>query len=78
MESRETLESVIPNTLLYPQPIPVHLNPNPYRSTTIPHAVYSNVIEDIQQQQYVFEILWNKAMPAEQRIREIEEWNRTC
>ncbi|MGA8084759.1 MAG: hypothetical protein WB988_23135, partial [Candidatus Nitrosopolaris sp.] len=41
--------------------------------TTIPHAVYSNVIEDIQQHQYVFEILWNKATPAEQRIREIEE-----
>ncbi|MFZ0511871.1 MAG: hypothetical protein WAM14_09715, partial [Candidatus Nitrosopolaris sp.] len=41
--------------------------------TTIPRAVYSNVIEDIQQQQYVFEILWNKATPAEQRIREIEE-----
>jgi two-component system, OmpR family, sensor histidine kinase VicK len=41
--------------------------------TTIPHAVYSNVIEDIQQQQYVFEILWNKATPAEQRIKEIEE-----
>jgi hypothetical protein len=39
----------------------------------IPHAVYSNVIEDIQQQQYVFEILWNKATPAEQRIREIED-----
>jgi two-component system, OmpR family, sensor histidine kinase VicK len=31
------------------------------------------VIEDIQQQQYVFEILWNKATPAEQRIKEIEE-----
>src|SRR5215471_7169020 len=43
------------------------------RSTTIPHAVYSNVIEDIQQQQYLFEILWDKATPAEQRIREIEE-----
>src|SRR5215831_7296200 len=42
-------------------------------TTTIPHAVYSNVIEDIQQQQYVFEILWNKATPAEQRIKEIEE-----
>src|SRR5215472_17391680 len=28
------------------------------RTTTIPHAVYSNVEEDIQQQQYVFEILW--------------------
>src|SRR5215467_13989145 len=42
-------------------------------TTTIPHAVYSNVMEDIQQQQYVFEVLWDKAMPAEQRIREIEE-----
>ncbi|HYV52722.1 MAG TPA: hypothetical protein VE971_05450 [Candidatus Eisenbacteria bacterium] len=42
-------------------------------TTTIPHAVYSNVIEDIQQQQYLFEILWDKATPAEQRIREIEE-----
>src|SRR5215467_4121849 len=43
------------------------------KCSTIPHAVYSNVIEDIQQQQYVFEILWDKATPAEQRIREIEE-----
>jgi two-component system, OmpR family, sensor histidine kinase VicK len=43
------------------------------RTTTIPHAVYSNVKEDVQQQQYVFEILWNKATPAEQRIREIDE-----
>jgi signal transduction histidine kinase len=41
-------------------------------TTTVPRAVYTNVIEDIQQQQYVFEILWNKATPAEQRIREIE------
>src|SRR5215467_2524296 len=41
-------------------------------TTTIARAVYSNVIGDIQQQQYVFEILWNKATPAEQRIREIE------
>ncbi|HYA85135.1 MAG TPA: hypothetical protein VEH06_17060, partial [Candidatus Bathyarchaeia archaeon] len=41
-------------------------------TTTITRAVYTNVIEDIQQQQYVFEILWNKATPAEQRIKEIE------
>jgi two-component system, OmpR family, sensor histidine kinase VicK len=40
---------------------------------TIPHAVYSSVIEDVQQQQYIFDILWNKATPAAQRIREIEE-----
>lgn len=39
----------------------------------IPYAVYSNVKEDIQQQRYIFDILWNKAIPAEHRIREIEE-----
>jgi len=41
--------------------------------TTIPHAIYSNIKEDIQQQQYVFEILWNKAIPAEQKLREIKK-----
>jgi len=41
-------------------------------ATTVPHAVYSNVKEDVQQQQYVLEIiLWNKEIPAEQKIREI-------
>jgi len=42
-------------------------------SISIPYAIYSNVKEDIRQQNYVFEILWNKAIPAEQKIREIEE-----
>lgn len=37
------------------------------------HAVYSNVKEDILQQQHIFEILWAKALPAAERIREIEE-----
>ena len=41
--------------------------------TTSPCAVYSNVEEDIQQHQYIFEILWNRAIPAKQRIKEIEE-----
>jgi two-component system, OmpR family, sensor histidine kinase VicK len=49
------------------------IEPISARTTTIPHAVYSNVKEDVQQQLYVFEILWNKATPAEQRIREIDE-----
>jgi len=40
---------------------------------TLQHAVYSNVKEDIQQQQHIFEILWNNAIPVEERIREIEE-----
>jgi signal transduction histidine kinase len=37
------------------------------------HIVYSNVYEVVEQGQYLFETLWSKAMPAEQRIREIEE-----
>ena len=42
-------------------------------SITTPYAIYSNVKEDTKQQHYVFEILWNKAIPAEQRITEIEQ-----
>ena len=42
-------------------------------TTTLQHAIYSNVKEDIQQQQHIFEILWNNAIPFEERIREIEE-----
>jgi two-component system, OmpR family, sensor histidine kinase VicK len=38
-----------------------------------PKAIYSNIPEVVQQQQYFFETIWDKAMPAEQRIREIQE-----
>jgi two-component system, OmpR family, sensor histidine kinase VicK len=34
--------------------------------------LYSNVKAINEQQQYVFETLWNRAKPAEQRVREIE------
>ena len=33
--------------------------------------IYSNVTEMREQQQYVFDTLWNKAVPAEQKIKEI-------
>ena len=39
----------------------------------IPHAIFSNVKEDLQQQHCTFDILWNTAIPGERRIREIEE-----
>jgi len=42
-------------------------------SATLKHAVYSNVKEDIQQHQHIFEILWTNAIPVGERIREIEE-----
>ena len=35
--------------------------------------IYSNVKELKHQQQYVFDSFWNRAIPAEQKIKEIEE-----
>jgi len=34
---------------------------------------YSNASEVVKQGQYIFDTFWNKAMPAKQRIREIEQ-----
>ena len=38
-----------------------------------PEIVYSNVKSIVEQQQYLFENLWNKAIPADHKISEIEE-----
>jgi signal transduction histidine kinase len=42
------------------------------KETVVPLLIYSNVKQIVKQQQYIFETLWNKAIPAEQRIEEIE------
>jgi two-component system sensor histidine kinase VicK len=39
----------------------------------LPHLVTSTVRILVDQHRYFFETLWNKAIPAKQRIREIEE-----
>jgi signal transduction histidine kinase len=39
----------------------------------MPRLIYSNVKEVVELHQYLFETLWDKAIPAEQKIREIEE-----
>jgi two-component system, OmpR family, sensor histidine kinase VicK len=36
-------------------------------------VIYSNAKEMVEQQQYIFDTIWSKATPAEQKIREIEE-----
>jgi signal transduction histidine kinase len=36
-------------------------------------VIYSNVRDIVEQQKYVFESFWNKAIPADWRIKEIEE-----
>jgi len=42
-------------------------------ASLLQQVIYSNVRSILDQQQYVFETLWNKAIPAEQRLKEIEE-----
>src|SRR5205809_3599971 len=39
----------------------------------VAQLIYSNFRTIVEQQRYLFETLWNKAIPAEQKIREIEE-----
>jgi two-component system, OmpR family, sensor histidine kinase VicK len=39
----------------------------------VAQLIYSNVKTIVEQQQYLFETLWNRAIPAEQKVREIEE-----
>ena len=36
-------------------------------------TIYSNVKELVEQEQYIFDTIWSKAIPAEQKIKEIEE-----
>ena len=36
-------------------------------------VIHSNAQDFVQQGQYIFDALWNKAVPAEQKIKEIEE-----
>ena len=43
------------------------------KAKPLKQLIYSNVNEIGEQQQYVFDTLWNKAIPSEQKIKEIEE-----
>ncbi len=38
-----------------------------------PQLIYSNVKSFVEQQQFFFDMLWNKSIPAEQKITELEE-----
>ena len=43
------------------------------QSQLLQQVIYSNVKAVLEQHQYLFETLWNKTTPAEQKIKEIEE-----
>jgi two-component system, OmpR family, sensor histidine kinase VicK len=58
----------------------IAVNETEYMATTLleeakplTQVIYSNVREVVEQGQYIFDTLWNNAMPAEQRIKEIEQ-----
>ena len=42
-------------------------------ATLLQQVIYSNVKEIVEQQHYVFDSFWNRAIPAEMRIKQIEE-----
>jgi two-component system sensor histidine kinase VicK len=44
-----------------------------YKGQPISHLLFSNVPEIVEQQQFIFDSFWNRAIPAEQKIKEIEE-----
>jgi two-component system sensor histidine kinase VicK len=52
-----------------------YISPATYHNIrkTAYQILYSNVTEIVEQHQYLFDTLWNKAIPARQKIRELEK-----
>jgi two-component system sensor histidine kinase VicK len=53
--------------------VPLNLNENSQKSKVLTQSIYSSVKVFVGQQQYFFDMLWKKSIPARQRIKEIEE-----
>ena len=49
-----------------------------HEAKPLTQVIYSNVKEVVEQGQYIFDTLWNAAIPAERKIREIEEGIIPC
>jgi two-component system, OmpR family, sensor histidine kinase VicK len=44
-----------------------------YKGQPIPQLLFSNLAEIVEQQQFIFDSFWDRAIPSEQKIKEIEE-----
>jgi two-component system sensor histidine kinase VicK len=44
-----------------------------YKAQDIPELIFSNLPEIVEQQQFIFDTFWEKAIPAKQKIKEIED-----
>jgi len=49
------------------------LHPISNEEQPLSHAIVSNAKALVEARRYLFETLWNKAIPAEEKIKEIEE-----
>jgi two-component system sensor histidine kinase VicK len=72
------LEGVRPNFMISEKeillaPLSLRKEKMRHRESQTRHIVYSNLKEIVQQQQYLFDSLWDKGVSAEERIKKIEE-----
>ena len=44
-----------------------------HEATPLTQVIYSNNLAVVEQMQYIFDVFWYRAIPARQRLREIEE-----
>jgi two-component system, OmpR family, sensor histidine kinase VicK len=56
-----------------PSMLSSELEHNSQEARQLTQSIFSTVRAFVEQQQYFFEMLWRKAIPAKQRIKEIEE-----
>jgi two-component system sensor histidine kinase VicK len=62
----------IPNKIS-PSMLSSKLEQNSQEAKQLTQSIFSTVRAFVEQQQYFFEMLWRRAIPAKQRIKEIEE-----
>jgi hypothetical protein len=43
------------------------------QAESLSQVIYSNVEEIVEQQQYFFDTIWNNAIPARRRIKELKK-----
>jgi hypothetical protein len=61
------------NALTSPSPAINELVYTRVPNTAEPQSIMSTIKAFVDQQQYIFEMMWDKAIPARQRIKEIEQ-----
>jgi CheY-like chemotaxis protein len=67
------LDGVVPNLSIWDQKHVIEIVQDGSDSARLGHVLYSNLESKVSESQYLFEYFWNRASPAEERIRELEQ-----